>query len=95
LKKISNEDAAAVPEYGLSRAEDLSRRSGLENIHAAGVGSLFRRNNARAGKTAEDAGVSTLVRTVKRMLGMGEAPLIVKGHDDPLVFRPSAATRFR
>ena len=29
----------------------------------------------------------TLVKTVKRMLGFGEAPLIVKGEDDLLVFR--------
>jgi len=29
----------------------------------------------------------TLVKTVKRMLGFGEAPLIVKGYDDLLVFR--------
>jgi GTP pyrophosphokinase len=29
----------------------------------------------------------TLVKTVKRMLGFGEAPLIVKGHDDLLVYR--------
>ncbi len=39
-----------------------------------------------AEKAAEDA-KPTLVKTVKRMLGMGEAPLIVKGHDDLLVFR--------
>src|SRR6202008_1393948 len=29
----------------------------------------------------------TLVKTVKRMLGFGEAPLIVKGYDDLLVYR--------
>jgi GTP pyrophosphokinase len=29
----------------------------------------------------------TLVKTVKRMLGIGEAPLIVKGHDDLLIYR--------
>lgn len=29
----------------------------------------------------------TLVKTVKRMLGLGEAPLVVKGHGDLLVYR--------
>src|SRR5204863_9816805 len=29
----------------------------------------------------------TLVKTVKRILGFGEAPLVVKGHDDLLVYR--------
>jgi GTP pyrophosphokinase len=29
----------------------------------------------------------TLVKTVKRMLGLGEAPLVVKGQDDLLVYR--------
>jgi GTP pyrophosphokinase len=29
----------------------------------------------------------TIVKTVKRMLGFGEAPLIVKGYDDLLVYR--------
>jgi GTP pyrophosphokinase len=36
--------------------------------------------------SAADSG-PTLVKTVKRMLGFGEAPLIVKGHDDLLVYR--------
>ncbi|MBV9887949.1 MAG: bifunctional (p)ppGpp synthetase/guanosine-3',5'-bis(diphosphate) 3'-pyrophosphohydrolase, partial [Acidobacteria bacterium] len=30
---------------------------------------------------------TTLVKTVKRMLGFGEAPLVVKGQDDLLVYR--------
>src|SRR6266851_1669497 len=41
-------------------------------------------------KTAEPETVDakpTLVKTVKRMLGFGEAPLVVKGHDDLLVYR--------
>jgi guanosine-3',5'-bis(diphosphate) 3'-pyrophosphohydrolase len=42
--------------------------------------------NRTAEAEKEDA-KPTLVKTVKRMLGFGEAPLIVKGHDDLLVFR--------
>src|SRR5207247_6499118 len=41
-------------------------------------------------KTEEPAApdsAPTLVKTVKRMLGFGEAPLIVKGHGDLLVYR--------
>ena len=33
-------------------------------------------------QTEADESKPTLVKTVKRMLGFGEAPLIVKGHDD-------------
>ena len=35
----------------------------------------------------EEESKPTLVKTVKRMLGFGEAPLVVKGHGDLLVYR--------
>jgi GTP diphosphokinase / guanosine-3',5'-bis(diphosphate) 3'-diphosphatase len=41
---------------------------------------------AKPAETADDS-KPTFVKTVKRMLGIGEAPLVVKGHDDLLVFR--------
>jgi len=42
---------------------------------------------AKPAETAAEDAKPTIVKTVKRMLGMGEAPLIVKGHDGLLVFR--------
>src|ERR1700719_2012110 len=88
LKKISNEDLQNLSsEYGLSRVEDLFAAVGFGKYSARQVLSrYFGEATREPEKTAEDA-KPTLVKTVKRMLGMGEAPLIVKGHDDLLVFR--------
>jgi len=88
LKKISNEDLQKLSsEYGLSRVEDLFAAVGFGKYSARQVLSrYFGETSREPEKPAEDA-KPTLVKTVKRMLGMGEAPLIVKGHDDLLVFR--------
>jgi len=88
LKKISTEDLQKLSsEYGLSRVEDLFAAVGFGKYSARQVLSrYFGETTREPDKTAEDA-QPTLVKTVKRMLGMGEAPLIVKGHDDLLVFR--------
>src|SRR5580698_3552495 len=88
LKKISNEDLQKLSsEYGLSRVEDLFAAVGFGKYSARQVLSrYFGETTREPDKPAEDA-KPTLVKTVKRMLGMGEAPLIVKGHDDLLVFR--------
>jgi guanosine-3',5'-bis(diphosphate) 3'-pyrophosphohydrolase len=88
LKKIPNEDLQKLSsEYGLSRVEDLYAAVGFGKYSARQVLSrYFGETTREPEKTAEDA-KPTLVKTVKRMLGMGEAPLIVKGHDDLLVFR--------
>jgi GTP pyrophosphokinase len=88
LKKISNEDLQKLSsEYGLSRVEDLFAAVGFGKYSARQVLSrYFGETTREPDKPAEDA-QPTLVKTVKRMLGMGEAPLIVKGHDDLLVFR--------
>jgi len=42
---------------------------------------------AKAQAQEEEDSKPTIVKTVKRMLGIGEAPLIVKGQDDLLVYR--------
>jgi GTP pyrophosphokinase len=88
LKKISNEDLQKLSsDYGLSRVEDLFAAVGFGKYSARQVLSrYFGETTREPDKPAEDA-QPTLVKTVKRMLGMGEAPLIVKGHDDLLVFR--------
>jgi GTP diphosphokinase / guanosine-3',5'-bis(diphosphate) 3'-diphosphatase len=88
LKKIPSEDLQKLSsDYGLSRVEDLFAAVGFGKYSARQVLSrYFGEPSKEAEKPAEDA-KPTLVKTVKRMLGMGEAPLIVKGHDDLLVFR--------
>src|SRR6267142_706119 len=88
LKKIPNEDLQKLSsDYGLSRVEDLFAAVGFGKYSARQVLSrYFGETTREPDKSAEDA-QPTLVKTVKRMLGMGEAPLIVKGHDDLLVFR--------
>src|SRR6266446_1009600 len=88
LKKIPNEDLQKLSsEYGLSRVEDLFGAVGFGKYSARQVLSrYFGEPTREPDKPVEDA-KPTLVKTVKRMLGMGEAPLIVKGHDDLLVFR--------
>jgi len=88
LKKIPAEDLQKLSsEYGLSRVEDLFAAVGFGKYSARQVLSrYFGETTREPDKPAEDA-KPTLVKTVKRMLGMGEAPLIVKGHDDLLVFR--------
>jgi GTP diphosphokinase / guanosine-3',5'-bis(diphosphate) 3'-diphosphatase len=88
LKKISAEDLQKLSEeYGLSRPEDLFAAVGFGKFSARQVLSrYFGEPSKESEKTEEDA-KPTLVNTVKRMLGFGEAPLIVKGQDDLLVFR--------
>jgi GTP pyrophosphokinase len=89
LKKIPNEDLQKLAsDYGLSRSEDLYAAVGFGKYSARQVlARYFGEPSKETVKSTEDAGKPTLVRTVKRMLGMGEAPLIVKGQDDLLVFR--------
>jgi GTP diphosphokinase / guanosine-3',5'-bis(diphosphate) 3'-diphosphatase len=88
LKKISAEDLQKLSEeYGLSRPEDLFAAVGFGKFSARQV---LVRYFGEPGKELEKPNEDTepaLVKTVKRMLGFGEAPLIVKGQDDLLVFR--------
>jgi len=88
LKKISEEELQKLSEeYGLSRPEDLFAAVGFGKFSARQVLSrYFGEPSKEIEKTEEDV-KPTLVKTVKRMLGFGEAPLIVKGQDDLLVFR--------
>jgi GTP pyrophosphokinase len=88
LKKIPNEDLQKLAaEYGISRPEDLFAAVGFGKYSARQVlARYFGEPSKETGKSTEDA-KPTLVKTVKRMLGFGQAPLIVRGHDDLLVFR--------
>jgi len=88
LKKIPEADLLKLAsDYGLSKVEDLHAAVGFGKYSARQV---LTRVLGEPEKTAEPEPIDTkptLVRTVKRMLGIGEAPLIVKGHDDLLVYR--------
>src|SRR5947209_14308804 len=88
LKKIPEADILKlVSDYGLSKVEDLYAAVGFGKYSARQV---LTRLLGEPEKTAEPETVDakpTLVKTVKRMLGFGEAPLVVKGHDDLLVYR--------
>ncbi len=88
LKKISPEDLQKLSEeYGLSRPEDLFAAVGFGKFSARQVLSRYFGEPSKDAEKPEADAKPTLVKTVKRMLGFGEAPLIVKGQDDLLVFR--------
>jgi guanosine-3',5'-bis(diphosphate) 3'-pyrophosphohydrolase len=88
LKKIPEADwNKLLADYGLSKQEDLYAAVGFGKYSARQIlARLLGEPEKIAESEAEDS-KPTLVKTVKRMLGFGEAPLIVKGHDDLLVYR--------
>src|ERR1700680_36846 len=88
LKKIPEADwNKLIADYGLSKQEDLYAAVGFGKYSARQVLSrLLGEPEKEAESEAEDS-KPTLVQTGKRVLGFGEAPLIVKGHDDLLVYR--------
>jgi guanosine-3',5'-bis(diphosphate) 3'-pyrophosphohydrolase len=88
LKKIPEADMLKfVTDHGLSKIEDLYAAVGFGKYSARQI--LARVLGEPGKEDAPDTADSkpTLVKTVKRMLGFGEAPLIVKGYDDLLVYR--------
>jgi len=88
LKKIANEDLQKLSaEYGLSKADDLFAAVGFGKFSARQVLTRYFGEPSKEPEKPETDTQPTLVKTVKRMLGFGEAPLIVKGQDDLLVFR--------
>ena len=88
LKKIAEGDLQkAASEWGLSKIEDLYAAVGFGKYSARQVLTKVLGESAQPAQFDVDDTKPTLVKTVKRMLGIGEAPLIVKGHDDLLVFR--------
>ena len=88
LKKIDEADMQkAASDYGLSKIEDLYAAVGFGKYSARQVLTKILGDAAKPADSTVDDTKPTLVKTVKRMLGFGEAPLVVKGHDDLLVFR--------
>ena len=88
LKKVPDADwNRVVQEYGLLKLDDLYAAVGFGKYSARQIlGRLFG-DAIKPGEAEVEDSKPTLVKTVKRMLGIGEAPLIVKGHDDLLVYR--------
>ena len=88
LKKIPEADLQkTASEWGLSKIEDLYAAVGFGKYSARQVLTKVLGEAAQPAQSDVDETKPTLVKTVKRMLGFGEAPLVVKGHDDLLVFR--------
>src|SRR5271170_4247485 len=88
LKKIPDADwNKLLADYGLSKQEDLYAAVGFGKYSARQVLARLLGEPEKATETEAEDSKPTLVKTVKRMLGFGEAPLIVKGHDDLLVYR--------
>jgi guanosine-3',5'-bis(diphosphate) 3'-pyrophosphohydrolase len=88
LKKIPEADLLRqASDYGLSKIEDLHAAVGFGKYSARQVLARVLGEPAKPPQTETEDSKPTLAKTVKRMLGLGEAPLIVKGHDDLLVYR--------
>jgi GTP diphosphokinase / guanosine-3',5'-bis(diphosphate) 3'-diphosphatase len=85
LKKIADEDWQRVAsEYGCSRLEDIYAELGYGKWSARQV--LAKATGQPLAQTAEDK-QPKLASSVKRMLGMDEAAIIVRGHGDLMVYR--------
>jgi GTP diphosphokinase / guanosine-3',5'-bis(diphosphate) 3'-diphosphatase len=88
LKKIPEADLLKVgADLGLSKIEDVYAAVGFGKYSARNILTRVLGEPEKGSETAEEESKPTLVKTVKRMLGFGEAPLVVKGHDDLLVYR--------
>jgi len=88
LKKIAETDwLKLTADYGLSKIEDLYAAVGFGKYSARQILTRLLGEPAKTEEPAAPDSAPTLVKTVKRMLGFGEAPLVVKGHDDLLVYR--------
>lgn len=85
LKKISHEDWQRVAsEYGCGRVEDLHADLGYGKWSARQV--LAKASGQTLAESTEEK-PAKIVSTVKRMLGMQQATIQVRGHDDLMVYR--------
>jgi guanosine-3',5'-bis(diphosphate) 3'-pyrophosphohydrolase len=88
LKKIPEVDMLQfAADQGLSKIEDLYAAVGFGKYSARQILTRLLGEPGKPEETEAADSKPTLVKTVKRMLGFGEAPLIVKSHDDLLVYR--------
>ncbi len=87
LKKIPEADLLKfASDSGLSKLDDLYAAVGFGKYSARQILTRVLGEPEKGSQTDTEES-TTLVKTVKRMLGFGEAPLVVKGHDDLLVYR--------
>jgi len=88
LKKIPEADMLKVAaDLGISKIEDLYAAVGFGKYSARQILSRVFGETAKEESAETGDAKPTLVKTVKRMLGFGQAPLVVKGQDDLLVYR--------
>jgi guanosine-3',5'-bis(diphosphate) 3'-pyrophosphohydrolase len=88
LKKIPEaEMSKLLADYGLAKFEDVCAAVGFGKYSARQILTRLLGEAAKTEEAPAPDSAPTLVKTVKRMLGFGEAPLIVKGHGDLLVYR--------
>jgi GTP diphosphokinase / guanosine-3',5'-bis(diphosphate) 3'-diphosphatase len=86
LKKISEEDWKRVAsEYGCSRVEDLHAELGYGKWSARQV--LGKASGQTLPETPANEKLPKLASSVKRMLGMEDATIVVRGHGDLMVYR--------
>lgn len=85
LKRISSEDWHRVAAaYGCSKVDDLYAELGYGKWSARQV--LAKATGEPAAELAEEK-PPKLASTVKHLLGMDEATIVVRGHDDLMVYR--------
>jgi GTP pyrophosphokinase len=85
LKKVSSDEWQKVAsEYGCGRIEDLFADLGYGKWSARQV--LAKVSGVPLADPTEDQRPK-LVTTVKKMLGMSDAAVVVRGHDDLMVYR--------
>jgi GTP diphosphokinase / guanosine-3',5'-bis(diphosphate) 3'-diphosphatase len=84
LKKISNEDWQRVAsEYGCGRMDDLHAGLGYGKWSARQV--LAKASGQPLAEPTDEK--PKITDTVKRMLGMNDGSILVRGHDDLMVYR--------
>src|ERR1700756_1776220 len=81
LKKIPEADMLKLAsDSGLSKIEDLYAAVGFGKYSARQILTRVLGEPEKGTVTDTEESTPTIVKTVKRMLGFGEAPLVVKGH---------------
>src|SRR5260370_3801820 len=88
MKKLAEAEIEKLTaDCGLSKFEDVYAAVGFGKYSARQILTRLLGESAKTEEASTPDSAPTLVKTVKRMLGFGEAPLIVKGHGDLLVYR--------
>jgi guanosine-3',5'-bis(diphosphate) 3'-pyrophosphohydrolase len=88
LKKIPEADLLKfASDSGLSKLDDLYAAVGFGKYSARQILTKVLGEPEKGTQSDTEESTPTIVKTVKRMLGFGEAPLVVKGHGDLLVYR--------